>query len=172
MLLSNAGLELLFDRTVPTIDWASRCDPSDHLALCPEGLAAGYAIPGDPATSFDRPIAVLVGPGSVSSGEQVALRMTFHPRARLFGLSTNTAFNAPAEVYSDGEWQATAAVADAFRLSAPGDFLTHDLLPVDVEVWLSPGDVAAGHDTVVEAAIAWIGERRGGPRRPSGRLIP
>ena len=36
------------------------------------------------------------------------------------------------------------------------EFLTHDPFPVDHPVWLTPEDVAAGRDTVVEAAVQWI----------------
>ncbi len=156
MHLSNEGLALLFDRTVPTIDWVTRCDPEDHLGLCEEVLFTGFLIPGDPATVYDKPIAVLVGPGAVSSGDQVAFRMGFHPRARFFGKSTNTAFNAAALMVDDVDWQATYAVADAFLLFNPGEYLTHDPLPVDHPVWLEPDDVAEGRDTVVEAAVDWI----------------
>ncbi len=172
MHLSNAGLALLFDHPVPTIDWVSRCLPDVHLGLCDEGLWPSFVIPGDPATSYDKPIAVLVGPGALSSGDQVALRMKFHPRSRFFGKSTNTAFNAAALAYSDAEWQATYAVADAYLLSNPGEFLTHDPLPVDFAVWLESDDVAAGVDTVVEAAVRWIRDFDRTPRRPTGRVTP
>jgi len=172
MHLSNAGLALLFDRPVPTIDWATRCLPEEHLALCDEGIWPSYVIPGDPATFYDKPIAVLVGPGALSSGDQVALRMRFHPKARFFGASTNTAFNAAALAYDDDMWRATLAVADAYLLSEPGEYLTHDPLPVDVPVWLEPDDVAEGIDTVVEAAIAWIRDYDRAPRRPTGRVTP
>lgn len=172
MHLSNAGLALLFDRPAPTIDWVSRCLPDQHLALCEEGLWPSYVVPGDPATFYDKPIAVLVGPGAVSSGDQVALRMKFHPKARFFGMSTNTAFNAASLAYDDDEWRATYAVADAFLLSEPGEYLTHDPLPVDHQVWLEPDDVVEGIDTVVQAAVDWIRDYDRTPRRPAGRVSP
>ena len=172
MRLSNPGLALLFDREVPTIDWAIRCNPADHHAMCPEGIFDSYVIPGDPETFYERPIAVLVGPGAVSSGDQVALRLAFHPKARFFGKSTNAAFNAAAPAHDDPEFRATFAYADAYLLSSPGEYLTHDPLPVDHPVWLTPSDVAAGVDTVVEAAVAWIEDADRAPRLPSGRAIP
>ena len=172
MHLSNPGLELLFDREVPTIDWATRCDPADHHAMCSEGIFDSYVVHGDPETFYDRPIAVLVGPGAVSSGDQVALRLAFHPKSRFFGTSTNAAFNAAALAHDDDEFRATFAYADAYLLSNPGDYLTHDPLPVDHPVWLRPGDVAAGVDTVVESAVAWIEDADRAPRLPSGRAIP
>ena len=172
MHLSNPGIELLFNEAVPTIDWVTRCDPDDHLGLCDEGIFTGYVIRGDPESFYDRPIAVLVGPGAVSSGDQVALRLAFHPKTRFFGKSTNTAFNAAALAHDDAEFRATFAYADAFLLANPGEYLTHDPLPVDHPVWLTPSDVAAGIDTVVEAAIAWINDVDRTPRRPSGRATP
>jgi len=170
--LSDAGLGLLFDRTVPTVDFVSRCDPDDHLGFCEEGAFLSFLIRGDPSSFYDKPIAVLVGPGAVSSGEHVALRMSFHPWAKLFGKPTNAAFNAAALMWSDDEWQATYAWADSYLLSDPGENLTHDLLPVDHEVWLSRDDIAEGRDTVVEASIEWIREFEFAPRQPSGRVQP
>ena len=186
MSLSDRGLELLFDQDVETIDFAERCDDADHLGLCAIGQATSYLIQGSPSSFCDKPIAVLTGPGAVGAGDQVALRLKFHPNARFFGMSTNTAFNSPAPVKLRKQWDAHFALADAFLLSASdeyspfsdyqyyihahwGDwpmreestaadreFLTHDPFPVDHPVWLTPEDVAVGRDTVVEAAVQWI----------------
>ena len=184
MFLSFDGLRLLFGEDVPTIAFATRCDPFDHLRMCPDpaGPASAYVIHGIAAADYDRPIAVLVGPGAVSSGDQVANLFRFHPRARFFGRSTSTAFNAP--VFGSGPSPLTWAVAhaDAYRLSAPQDYLTHDELPVDDPVWLEPDDVAHGLDTVAEAAIRWISNhapvcdaaraRVDGPAAPNHKLLP
>lgn len=172
MFLSDPGLALLFDETIPTIDWVTRCDPADHLGLCDEYLFTNYLIRGDPATVYDRPIAVLTGPGAVSSGDQVALRLAFHPETRFFGKSTNTAFNAAALAYDDDEYYATFAFADSFLLSVPGEYLTHDPRPIDSPVWLEPDDVAVGIDTVVAVAVEWIESFRLAPRATSGRVTP
>jgi hypothetical protein len=172
MFMSDPALELLFDEPVSTIDWVTRCDPDDHLGLCDMGISGDYVIDGDTASFYDRPIAVLVGPGAVSSGDQVALRLGFHPMARFFGKSTNTAFNAAALALDGGGFRATYAYADAFLVSNPGEYLTHDPLPVDHPVWLEPDDVVEGIDTVVEAAVAWIENFDRAPRRPSGRATP
>ncbi len=157
MFLSNPGLELLFNTTVPTVCFARRSDPYDHLAMtkCPD--PSFYYIEGDPSTYYDRPIAVLTGPGAVSSGDQVALRMKFHPQAKIFGKSTSAAFNGPTFLdLGDSDWRSVYAAADAYLLSAPYHYLTHDEFVVDDEVWLTRDDVAQGIDTVVEAAIDWI----------------
>jgi hypothetical protein len=203
MFLSDRALELLFDQTIGTIDFAVRCDDADHLGLCAVGNAEDYLIQGDPGSFYDKPIAVLTGPGAVSSGDQVALRFKFHPNARFFGKSTNTLFSSPDSIQLLGgrrgqAWLGSFARADAFLVSElddvpvvedfPGlsdyhsrihrhewwwwqdsagaavdqgavleaDFLTHDPLAVDYPVWLTPDDVAAGRDSVVEAAVQWI----------------
>jgi hypothetical protein len=48
------------------------------------------------------------------------------------------------------------AQADAYRVSAPGDYLTHDEFPVDDPTWFTADDVAHGFDSVAYAAIAWM----------------
>jgi len=157
MFLSNKALELLFNSSVSTIGFARRSDPNNHFAMESSTPPSVYVINGNPESYYDQPIAVLTGPGAVSSGDQVALRMQFHPRVRLFGKSTTAAFNAPTQLnLGNDNWSARYAVADAYLVTNPGHYLTHDEFEVDEEVWLNPEDVAQGRDTVVEAAIKWI----------------
>jgi Peptidase family S41/Tricorn protease C1 domain len=175
MFLSDAGLGMLFDRPVATIAFAERADANDHFKMRLDTDSTGefcglhwegstpdlYVIDmcdrlHDPR-AYDKPIAVLNGPGAASSGDQVALRMTFHPYARIFGKTTNTAFNAPCPLnVGDAAWSIRYACADAYGVDDPHDYLTHDDLPVDEPVWLRPDDVAEGKDTVVDAAVRWI----------------
>jgi C-terminal processing protease CtpA/Prc len=175
MFFSDAGLGMLFDRPVATIAFAERADPSDHFKMRLDTDSTGefcglhwegstpdlYVIDmcdrSYDRRAYDKPIAVLNGPGAVSSGDQVALRMTFHPRARIFGKTTNTAFNAPCGLnVGDAAWSIRYACADAYRVDDPQDYLTHDDLRVDEPVWLRPDDVAEGKDTVVDAAVRWL----------------
>lgn len=158
MFLSNQALELLFDTDVWTIGFAERCDPDDHHGMCPSpgSPPSVYVIHGNPATYYDQPIAVLIGPGALSSGDQVALRMKYHPEARLFGKSTATAFNAPSGVSVPPGWYGRFAPYDAYIHDQPEEYLTHDEFDPDCSIWLEAGDVARGRDTVVEAALDWI----------------
>ena len=158
MFYSNKGLRLLFNSSVETIGFDERCHPHDHFEMCPSASTpSGYIIHGDPATYYDRPIALLTGPGAVSSGDQVALRVKFHPMVRVFGKSTSAAFGGPDYVnIEDEDWYARYVGADSYLARAPGRYLTRDEFEVDKEVWLTPDDVAQGKDTVVEAAIEWI----------------
>ncbi len=58
----------------------------------PDYIARLFTIPGEPATYYDEPIAVLTGPGAVSNGDWELLRMGFHPMVRTFGKASNGAF--------------------------------------------------------------------------------
>jgi len=160
MFLSDAGLSLLFRDPTPTIGFDRRNSPLDHLSMVSSAPPSFYVINPLPDPHFyDRPIAVLTGPGAVSSGDQVALRMTFHPRAKTFGKSTAGAFNAPSQLSLGSRYSALFATADAYRVTQPGHYLTRDEFPVDYPVWLDRDDVARGRDTVLETALRWIGNR-------------
>ena len=159
------GLELLFDRTVDTIGFDLRADPDDHFAMQPSYLHEDWLkIYGDHATYYDKPIAVLIGPGCISMGDFAALLLTFHPMTKLFGKPTTASFNSPDGDSLDTDFTFCYARREAYLFSNPGHYLTHDEFPNAEdfpwvsyqEVWLTPDGVAAGKDDVVEAAIAWI----------------
>jgi hypothetical protein len=158
LFLDNPGLSLLFNTTDSTIGWASRSDPDDHLAMFSDPSSISIMmIRGDPETYYDKPIALLTGPGSVSGGDQNALRLKFHPMVRVFGKSTAAAFNGPIDLNLENtDWYCRYAESDAYLASNPYHYLTHDEFPVDEEVWLTRDDVAQGYDTVVKAAVNWI----------------
>jgi hypothetical protein len=173
MYLSDAALGMLFDRPVPTIGFAERADPDDHFKMRPVVGESSELCPGLPGfppihqmidicdgildpRSYERRIAVLTGPNAGSSGDQVALRMTYHPYVRTFGKTTNAGFSAPCDLDPEPDWNIDYACEDAYRISAPHDYLSHDEFPVDEPVWLRPDDVAQGRDTVVKAAVDWI----------------
>jgi hypothetical protein len=162
LFLSNAALALLFDEPIFTIGFDERAAAGGHSSMVQAAAPALYVIPSLShalARRYDKPIAVLTGPGAVSSGDQVALRMTYHPRARVFGKGTAASFNAPIRPNYHPNWYVAIAAADAYRVDAPQDYLTHDEVRVDEPVWLTPDDVARGRDSVVEAALTWIGVR-------------
>jgi hypothetical protein len=109
---------------------------------------------------FDKPIAVLAGPGSVSAGDLFVHAFRYHPRARIFGKPSNGAFG-PRQ-----PWRISDDTLNiSFTMPAVNfyDVRTKNLLgglayPIDEEVWLTPKNVAAGDDDVVEAALRWIGK--------------
>jgi len=119
-----------------------------------------YDIVGDPADYFDKPIAVLLGPKTISSGDQVALRMTYHPMVRTFGRQTSCSFDSPIGYSPEGQYEEFSArfsVYDAGPYSSPQSYYSYLGFPVDEEVWLDPADCRNGIDTVIQAAIDWIG---------------
>jgi len=155
MFLSNGGLSLLFPYKIRTINFTSRMNRNDHYAMSDVTKSDDCDIPGTPP-GYTKPIAVLTGPGDVSAGDQVALRMKYHPTAKLFGKSTSGAFSSP--IYRDigNEWLFRYSFAECYELKNPDVYLTHKELPVDYDVWLTPEYVAQGRDNVVEAALDWI----------------
>ncbi|MBM3330673.1 hypothetical protein FJY68_02325 [candidate division WOR-3 bacterium] len=152
---SNRGLALLFKDSTPTICFSARNSPGNHFSMAIYDPGDANVIPGN-GIGFDKPIAVLVGPAAVSSGDHVAYRMTFHPRVRTFGRSISTTFNSPTGLDIDSGWGASYAVGEASPVSDPTYFLTRREFPVDVPVWHTRSAVARGEDTVVTVAMAWI----------------
>jgi len=155
MFLSSDGLSKLFTEDTPTIDWYVRGNNDNHLAMAHMNIWPNYTIPSDPEYGYLNPIAVLTGPAAVSSGDQVAYRMTYHPTARIFGRSTAAAFNAP-EFTLDDHYYLINATAECGPYDELYTYLTHQDFPVDEDCWLTPEDVAEGRDTVVESALNWI----------------
>jgi hypothetical protein len=155
MYLSDSALKVLFNYTTATVDFGTRCNPTNHLQMCAQNGWSYYKINGVPP-GYNKPIAMLTGPGAMSSGDQVALRMKYHPRVKIFGKSTSTAFNSPVSLNVNPDWNCRYSPYDAFELSNPGRYLTHIGFPVDQNVWLTPQLVAQGRDDVVEAALSWL----------------
>ena len=160
------GLGLLFDRIVDEIGIDMRADPDDHFAMKPSTIIPSdwFKIYGNPATYYDKPIAVLIGPGCISMGDLSALLLAFHPMSKLFGKPTTASFNGPDGDSLDTDFTFRYARNETYLYNNPGHYLTHDEFPSTEdfpwvsfqEVWLNPDGVAAGKDDVVEAAIAWI----------------
>ncbi len=166
MTLSNTGLSHLFNSTVSTVDFGVRANPYNHWFMMRNGTSSYYDIPGNPADYFDKPIAVLLGPKTISSGDQVAYRMIYHPMVRTFGRQTSTSFDSPIQ-YPMGpyeEFTGRFSKYDAGPEDSPQDYLSYLGFPVDEEVWLDPVDCRNGIDTVIQAALDWIG--------PSASSVP
>ena len=171
MRQAHSGYRLLFSRSIAAVSFDLRGDPDDHLDMVPHPTynAQLFTIPGDPATFYDKPIAVLIGPGAVSNGDWESLRMGFHPMVRTFGKPSNGAFTLSDYPDLGDDWFFTKATGSGYLVDGHR-YLAHTGVQPDVEVWLTREDVAQGRDTVVEAARRWIEGRR--PRRAGGRRIP
>jgi hypothetical protein len=170
---SDDGFSLLFDSMVYTMDCDLRAVGSaDHLETVPHPTldAEYFKIRGSSSSSYDKPIAALIGPGAVSAGDVQAMRLSFHPHVRFFGKPTNGAFTVSDYPDLGPRWHMSKATGTEYLLTT-GRHLAHTGVPVDEEVWLTADDVARGRDTVVEAAMAWIHRQTPRPpRRPTGRV--
>jgi hypothetical protein len=169
METAHAGYRLLFNQRMPVLGFDQRGDPDDHLDMVPSTThpAWRFVIPGDPDSFYDRPIAVLIGPNTVSNGDWEATRLSFHPRVRIFGKPSNGAFTISDFPHLGEDWFFTKATGSGYLIDGHR-YLAHTAAPVDEEVWLTQEDVALGRDTVVAAAVRWI--RSEYPRRARGRV--
>ncbi|UCE17295.1 MAG: PKD domain-containing protein [Gemmatimonadota bacterium] len=156
---AHDGYSLLFNTTERRVSFDMRGNPDDRYDMVPHPThtAERFIIHGDPETYYDQPIAVLTGPNAVSNGDWESLRTQFHPMVRTFGKSSCGAFT-PSDYPDLGHpsFYMTKANGSGYLIDGHR-YLAHTGVEVHEEVWLTQEDVARGRDTVVEAALAWIG---------------
>jgi len=155
---SNQGFSLLFNSLLNTVRFDVRCDPNNHFGMCqhPTFHPNMLRIDGNPTSYYDKPIAVLTGPGTVSAGDVESVRLSFHPMVKFFGKSSAGAFctsDYPDLGHSD--WFFYLSTGNAYIVSNH-QYLAHTELDMFKEVWLTQQSAAIGTDNVVEAAIEWI----------------
>lgn len=125
---------------------------------------------------YDKPIAVLAGPSSVSAGDLFVHAMRYHPRVRIFGKPSNGAFGSrlPWRISRDSVNISFTMPNVNFYDVRTGNWLGGRNYPIDDEVWLSQKNVIAGNDDVVEAAMRWIGTQstKAVPSVISSRVYP
>jgi hypothetical protein len=164
-MLFQYGLTLLYDSTIETSKWAHRCNPDDHYEMCYSPQFDSFmVINGDPASYYDKPIAVLSGPGAASAGDQGTLIMSYHPMVKYFGKPSRGEFNSKIFFILHDYFEGWRSVHESYQVKDSGRYLTHLNFPSqedfpDVpydDVWLTRDGVAQGRDDVVEAAMAWI----------------
>ena len=167
-----SGLSVLSSHPTATLGMDERLKPSDHFRMKNLANPSGFKLDFDSEgsrvkASYTGPIAVLVGPGAVSAGDFSALWATYLPRVRTFGKSTSMAVGFPTQealgtsLDLGFDWFARVAETNAYAVGAPKDYLIHTEFPVGEPVWLQPDDVAAGKDTVVNAALDWLHQEIG-----------
>ena len=148
----------LFNEIIYTIGYDVRTDPNDHYGMSPSSWATPYwlRIPGNHNSYYDKPIAILIGPGTVSAGDVESVRMSFHPRVKFFGKPSSGALTISR--YPDlgnPDWFCYLAIGTAYLFSNH-EYLCHTGVSVDEEVWLTQQGVVSGIDDVVASAIEWI----------------
>jgi len=164
----DEGLALLFAQDVEqAITFMTRDpDSSDYQALAFDTGIEPIGVVADPFTEYDRPIAVLTGPHAGSAGDVFPFLMSLHPRARRFGRPTDGRFGmATHTIANSGDWYPEpdpfsgdlfASFTFAIMVDGDGEHLQGVEQEPEFDVWLGPDDVAAGVDTVVNAALEWI----------------
>lgn len=156
---SNNGFSLLFNTSFNTLDMDIRCgDPNDHFSMCnhPTITYLLFRIYGNSNNYYDKPIAVLTGPGTVSAGDFEARRLKFHPRARFFGKSSSGAYcTASYPDLSHPDWFFYLSSGNGYVIS-DHQYLAHSELDMFENVWLTQQGVVDNNDDVVEVAIEWI----------------
>ncbi len=172
--LARDGLVLLFNQTVPTVGFDRRVRGEDHFAMLPDPQrpASALVIRGDPNTYYDKPIAILIGPGSISAGELEARRLSFHPRARIFGKAAAGGNTGSDNInLGNSDWSAMLATGPQYLVSTH-EYLSHKALEPHEKVWFTRDDVAEGIDTVVKAAMDWIAKQTTRVDDESGGVLP
>lgn len=155
--LAIDGLNLLFNQVTSTVGFDKRRGTSDHFDMIadPGRRETNLVIRPDPNTFYDKPIAVLIGPGSISAGELEAIRLSFHPRTRLFGKPAAGGNSGSDFLNIATNWFASRTSGPVYYVSNH-EYLSHISLQPDQSVWFTRDDAAKEIDTVAEAAIAWI----------------
>jgi len=151
---ANNGYSLLFNKDFESVGYAIRYD-DNHYHLMPNWHTVSFT--SDPCTFFNKPIAVLTGPGAYSAGDMNAQKLIYHPMARFFGKPTQGAFGYPyTQNLGYPELWMVTVWSNSYFLNNPGEYLYHIGNPVDDEVWLTRDGIAQGSDDVVEMAKDWI----------------
>jgi hypothetical protein len=170
-----AGTAILAERPAPTLGNDQRLKPYDHFLMKtlipPDFFKVDFLPSGNRdipvKVSYTGPVAVLVGPGAVSAGDFGSELLRSLPVARTFGKSTSMALGLPTQpalgtvIDLGPDWEARVSESNSYAVGSPMDYLIHTEFPVDQLVWLTPNDVAAGQDTVVNAAMTWLNAQIG-----------
>ncbi|MFC2088817.1 S41 family peptidase, partial [Calditrichota bacterium] len=136
-----------------------RDDPNDHYSM--QRIYNNHFKVIADSYLFDRPIAMLTGPYSLSCGDCMPMQMRTHPMVRTFGLGTNGAFGKTShpDISSiSNDWMFLLTFSNLKMADQPNLFLTHLNITPDEELWLAREDAVRGEDTVVKRALEWIGQ--------------
>lgn len=162
-------LDYLFDTTGHLLESDIRCGPG-HDDLCMETSSFWRNltnVPGAYSAHWDRPLAILTGPGAVSGGDIYPMLIASHTDAKVFGKPSAGAFSGVSVYPLHAGWLLRITNHNMYRTDQPGAYLPRKEFPSSVDfpwvdyqpVWLTRDGVAAGIDDVVEAAKSWIESR-------------
>jgi hypothetical protein len=154
----SKALNVFFNKDQDIIMNFERSDPENHLALMRDtGVDHLFHINAN-NTIFDRPVAVLTGPFSISMGDIMPMEMRYHPYVKTFGRPTDGAFGTVdlAPFGTPAEWFSLITLTNIALFDRPEEYLMHKDIQPDEKVWFEQEDVVKGEDTVVKRAIDWI----------------
>jgi C-terminal processing protease CtpA/Prc len=144
---------------VSTYRWGGRVAGShpEEFEPCPE---CPLIVDPDPDLQVRLPVAVLTSGLSVSAGDFFAFLMAQEPTARLFGTPTAGGFgNVSVHDPPDGAY---SLVVNWSRFADESDVPMQGRSVVPhVVVQPTVADLTSGVDTVMKAAVGWIGEAGG-----------
>lgn len=157
LLSFRKAFEYLYAGDQPWIGCAYRDNPANKYTMDPYlAPPSSYGLTDIDPHSFDKKIALLVGPGSISAGDMMQVLYTHHPKLKTFGKPTAGAFGG---VYG-------VPVPDPFfgnrqggSFYTPDNYyyhLSHHNFSIDSFVWFDKASTCAGKDKVLETAIKWI----------------
>jgi hypothetical protein len=158
MRIAHDGYSLLFNETLEIVGFDVRGDPNNHLHMIPSTTHPRYLwrIIGDPASFYDKPIAVLTGPNAFSNGDWESVRMQYHPMVSTFGKPTNGAFTiSDMPDLGNSDFFFSRATGSGYIIEGH-EYMAHKSANIDEEIWLTQDDVVNGDDTVVKRALEWI----------------
>ena len=148
---------LLAEPVSPAIEWVIRDDEVDRTAM---RLAETRDMDAGTGTPFAGRLAVLTGPAAVSAGDCTPWLLS-QAGARRFGLPTDGTCSSPAGFLplDAGPYEPAVLLRLPLWMARdPSDHVPISGAKIEPEerVWLTSEDLAAGVDTVLEAAEAWI----------------
>jgi hypothetical protein len=151
----DSAFPILFNEYYKTVEESFRCN-SNTFDLCASDNWETFQIEGKGRETYDRPIAVLLGPSCISMGDITAQRLRYHPMVRFFGKSSFASLGKNITVGGFPDWEMHYSNCDVFHTSEHGNYLNRKEFPVDFAVWHNADDAAIGKDAVVEKALGWI----------------
>lgn len=147
------GLELasrFADTSYTAYSIRARIDPVDESVF---GPPHPIVIEPSERPSFDGPVAVLIGRGTISAGETAALALRGRPGISIIGESSQGAFSSVLNHFLPNGW--LLGLPNEHYLTEGGERFDVVGIPPDVETPVfSAEDLEAGRDSAIEAAIA------------------
>ena len=109
----------------------------------------------DALAKLGRHVAVIIDAGTVSAGETLARDLARICRARIFG-TRSAGSSSQKKIWAFPSGVATIRYSVRSRVSVGGKPIEYRGIVPDIELEADPDDLAAGRNTEIEAARAWL----------------